>query len=400
VTVLLVVIPDRISAWIDKGEVIDRYYNPGDTFDEVHLLLINDDDPPRAALERMAGRAAVHTHHLPPPRQVVVRTLGLRPSLLRRWARRGIDLGREVRPDVVRCYGAGMNGFVGREISHALKVPLVVSLHVNPAEDLRSGPRPLRSLLAARFHEALERTVLRDADIVLPVYEPIAPYLEALGVRRYVVAYNMLNAENLVRKADYRLHEPVRVVSVGRQFTSKDPSNLVRAIAELPHVQLTLVGGGELHVALRALARELGVADRVVFESALPNDELCRRLPDFDVFAIHSQYWELSKAMLEALLTGLPLVVNRREGPPVPELSEDLCVYVDNSVAGYREALLHLIEQHEARAALGRHAAAVAWERWGPDRTEAAFAGIYRDLLAGARAGASAVDRGRRSHGR
>lgn len=398
-TVLLVVVPERITAWIQKGEVIDRYYNPGDTFDEVHLLLINDDEPPQEALQRLAGRAVVRSHHLPPPRQASVRTLGLRPALLRGWAQAGVDLARSLRPDVVRCYGAGLNGFVGCQIGRALGIPVAVSLHVNPAADLRSGPRPLRSVLAARFHTALERRVLRSADLVLPVYEPIVPYLEGLGVRRYAVAYNMLNTEHLVRKGKYALHDPVRVVSVGRQFRSKDPSNLIRAVAQLPRVQLTLVGDGSLNSALRALASELAVSDRVLFESALPNDELCRRLPAYDAFAVHSQYWELSKAMLEALLTGLPLIVNRREGPPVPELSDDLCIYVDNTVDGYREALVRLMEAHDVREALGRHASSVAWARWGPERTEAAFAAIYRDLLAGGDGRPSGAERERHTHG-
>lgn len=383
-TALLVIVPEPISAWIAKGEVIDRYYNPGDVFDDVHLLLLNDDRPSSKALERLTGRATVHLHHLPPPPHALVRTLGFRPWLLRSWAERGVEIARLVEPSLTRCYGAGLNAYLAREVRRRLGVPYLVSLHVNPAEDLRGGSPALRTRIAGPFHAALERDVLRDADLVLPVYEPIVPYLESIGVSRYQVAYNMINASNLRRKQDYGLRGPMRVLSVGRQFHAKDPSQLIRAVAELPDVHLNLVGQGERHHALRKLVADLDVQDRVTFDVALANDELCCRLPEFDVFAVHSQYWELSKAMLEALLTGLPMVVNRRAGPMIPELTDDLCVYVENSAAGYLRALQQLATDDDARRALGSRAADVSHARWGPDRTEAVFADVYRSFLHGA----------------
>lgn len=40
---LLVIISDRLSHIIKKGELIDRYYNPGDLFKHVHILMTNSD---------------------------------------------------------------------------------------------------------------------------------------------------------------------------------------------------------------------------------------------------------------------------------------------------------------------------------------------------------------------
>ena len=36
---LLVIIPDRLTNLINKGEVTERYYNPGNLFDEIHLMM-------------------------------------------------------------------------------------------------------------------------------------------------------------------------------------------------------------------------------------------------------------------------------------------------------------------------------------------------------------------------
>src|SRR3954449_9839352 len=83
---LLVIVSETVSDWMNKGEVVDRYYNPGDFFDEVHLVLTNDDHPADRPLQRMVGRARAEVHNFPLPASVFRRTLGYRPRLLRPWA--------------------------------------------------------------------------------------------------------------------------------------------------------------------------------------------------------------------------------------------------------------------------------------------------------------------------
>jgi glycosyltransferase involved in cell wall biosynthesis len=382
---VMVIIPERITEWIDKGEVIDRYYNPGSLFDHVDLVLLNDDRPDPYAVQRMVGTATVEVHNLPAGSDVFVRTFGWRPALLRRWARPVVELAARLRPDVVRCHGVHLNAFAAAEIKRRLGIPFVVSVHVNPDEDLRGRAGTMRQRVTGAASVSLERAALRAADLVLPVYRPIVPYLERMGVERYVVAYNVLNAEHITPKETYARAKRARIVSVGRQFPAKNPSNIVRAVAALPDVELDLVGAGELHDELRQLAASLGVADRVRFEATVDNDELCRRLPSYDLFAIHSEFWELSKALLEALLTGLPAIVSRRRGAAVPELEEGIVRLVEDSVHGYREAIEALLGDDVERERLGRRGRKVAEARWSPIATEQAFVDHYRTVL-GARA--------------
>ena len=109
---------------------------------------------------------------------------------------------------------------------------------------------------------------------------------------------------------------------------------------------------------------------------------MCASLPGYDVFAIRTDYFELSKSLLEALLTGLPVIVNRRPGAPVPELTDEICMLVENTADSYRTALEKLISDHALRERLGRAAFAHARDHWAPEKTEAAYVEIYRGLLA------------------
>ena len=378
---LMVIVPDYVSVFLDKGEEIDRYYNPGDVFDEVHIVLTNDDRPNMAAIKRMAGRACVYLYNLPTGRNLFLRSLGWRPLFLERWVRGALALARAIQPNLVRCHGALLNGYAAYRIKQAYGVPYLVSLHINPDEDVRGRARGLKQRLFATAQQTVGNLTLRNADLVMPVYQSIIPYLERIGVRRFEVCYNVLNPAYLCQKTDYDLHQPLRLISVGRQFKEKNPDHLIRAVSELSNVELTVVGDGDHHDYLRKVAVDCGVSDRVIFHKAIPNDELCRQLPEFDIFAVHTEYWELSKSVLESFLTGLPVVINRRRGSAVPELSEDICMMVDNTVDGYLNALTRLIDDGVHRGQLGRRAYAHAQANWSPVETERKFANIYREML-------------------
>jgi glycosyltransferase involved in cell wall biosynthesis len=323
----------------------------------------------------------VFVHNSPAPSGTFRRTLGYRPRLLRSWATRVVAIASAAKPDLVRCYGANLNAYAASEIKRQLGIPYAVSLHINPDEDVRGRATGVRNRVQLHALRAVERHALRRADLVLPVYEPIVPYLRRLGVTRYRVAYNVLNGRYLRRKSSYALHEPVRVISVGRQFAAKNPEQLIRAVGSLPNVRLTLVGDGPFHELLERTAEATRAPERFVFHRALPNNELCELLASQDVYATHSDYWELSKSVIEALLTGLPVVVNRRPGAPVPELTPEIAFLVENTPESWARALTTLIEDAETRERLGRAGAAVAWRRWAPEATEAAFVEIYRSLL-------------------
>ena len=374
----MVIVPEAISEWFEKGEVVDRYYNPGDLFDQVDIVLTNDDHPDPQLLQRAVGRAQATVHNFPLPDGAFRRTLGYRPRLLRSWAAPIVALAGRLSPDLVRCHGANVNALAASEIRRVLGVPYAVSLHINPDEDIRGRISDRRARLVANALRTVERYSLRRADVVLPVYEAIVPFLRRIGVERYEVAYNALNGEHLRAKADYALRDPVRVISVGRLFELKDPEQLIRAAERIDGVQLTVVGDGPLRPHLESIA-----GDRVVFRPAVPNDELCALLAEQDLFATPTEHWEISKSVLEALLTGLPVVLNKRIGEPVPELNGDFVRLIEaNSSGAWEAALRELIGDDAERARLGRAGYAHAQERWSPAATEGHFVAIYERLMA------------------
>jgi glycosyltransferase involved in cell wall biosynthesis len=380
---LMVFITDPLSEIIRKGELTERYYNPGDLFDEIHIWMINADRPDPALLRKMAGKAELHIRNLPISKKVFLRSMAWRPWLLENWARPAVDAARQIRPDLVRCHDNQLNGIPPLYIKKRLGIPYIVSLHTHPDAKANRVGKKWKDRLLGKTTEAVEKAVLRNADRVLPVYRSIIPYLKRLGVKEFEVAYNVINPNNLGRKSDFRLHAPVRIISVGRQLPAKNPENIIKAMRSLPEAHLTVVGDGPWHGQLEATAKLWDVESRVTFLRAVPNDELCASLPDYDICASHSEYAEISKVVLETLLTGMPLVINRRQEEPVPELDGDFVSMVPNTEEGYSEALRRLIREDPFREGLGRRAYAHARGIWSPEKTESNYVRIYQEVMGG-----------------
>lgn len=379
----MVIISDRLTDLVKKGEITPRYYNPSELFDEVHIVATNAAKVEPEQIQQTVGKAKLHLHNLPIDRRLfAVGLIGMCPPpiFLSRWTKSGVELAKEIQPDLIRCYANDFNALMAAQIKKELGIPLIVSLHNNPDTDFR-GNREIRSLrgkLYALSHYAVERPALKLADHFITVYSPIVSYLERNHVKRYSVLYNAVGY-GASPKTGYEGNKPLRFICVGRQMAHhKDPTHIIEGISELPDVELTLIGTGPLHSELRDLARKLGSENRCNFIPALPNERVLEELARADVFVFNQLYLGISKAIIEASLTGLPIIVNRPAGSN--ELEGDWLIRVDDSKDGYLEAGKRLMIQKE-RELFGRRAYAHARANWAPEQMEAKVAQIYRDVI-------------------
>ncbi len=92
----------------------------------------------------------------------------------------------------------------------------------------------------------------------------------------------------------------------------KHVDRAVRALAlarrDLPQAQLIVLGDGEERANLEKLARELGVADSVRFEGAVPQADVLRYLWAADTFLSLNDLSNVGNPLLEAMACGKPIV--------------------------------------------------------------------------------------------
>ncbi|NDV27154.1 glycosyltransferase [Desulfovibrio sp. JC010] len=374
---LLVIITDRLSHIIGKGELIDRYYNPGGVFSDVHILMTNDDRPDKAALQRTVGDAKLTLHNLPSGKGLLMKTLW-RPFLLRSWAEQAIGLARKIKPDLIRCYGNFLNGYAGARIKEEFGTPLFISLHTQPDQTRANPDVDFKTKVFYALSKAVEKYSLQRADKVSGVYGSIMDYARNKGAAAPFVAYNVINPDNIMPKKDYGCSGPLKILYVGRVIPAKNPENIIRGLQGI-NAELTVVGSGSKEQELAELVSELKLDSKVRFVPAMANDELCRTMHQYDIFAGHSQYSEFPKTVLEASLCGLPILFNSRRGTPVPEFENNIAKMVEDSPAGYRSGIEFFLSEAR-REEFGTNAARYANAHWDPAQAEKIFADIHREL--------------------
>lgn len=98
------------------------------------------------------------------------------------------------------------------------------------------------------------------------------------------------------------------VLFVGSGFERKGAFHLVKAMALLPNFQAVIVGHDKQLKKLRCLTNALNIKDRV--HIAGPQHDVKLYLQAADIFCLPSIYDSLPNALLEALCSGLPVVIS------------------------------------------------------------------------------------------
>ena len=136
-----------------------------------------------------------------------------------------------------------------------------------------------------------------------------------------------------------------------------DAAAILRRQGVRPPVHFVVVGDGELRAELDERILRAGVQDAVRLVGARPPDEIPAWLAAADVFVLPSRYEGMSIAVLEAMATGLPVVVTRVSGSSelVPDADHGRVVDPGDADA-LAGAVAGLLLDPALRRALGRRA--------------------------------------------
>lgn len=83
--------------------------------------------------------------------------------------------------------------------------------------------------------------------------------------------------------------DPIRILSVGRAVKKKGYDTLLKAFAQLPagtHWRFTHIGGGDELPGLKALAKDLAIADRITWKGSMDQRDVLTHYRESDLFAL------------------------------------------------------------------------------------------------------------------
>jgi glycosyltransferase involved in cell wall biosynthesis len=192
-----------------------------------------------------------------------------------------------------------------------LRRPVVISEN--------SSEWPRRLMTPAKLRRA--RIAFRRAALVCPVNRRLQQAIESYGIQaRFRIVPNTVDTDVFHPPASTLIHPPFRLINVAIHVEVKGLDLLLSAFASVagtrPKLTLDLIGEGPLTPALRRLAAELGVAERVRFSGTATPTEIADRLRSSDIFVLSSLSENMPLAVLEALSCGLPVAATDVGGVP------------------------------------------------------------------------------------
>lgn len=180
----------------------------------------------------------------------------------------------------------------------------------------------------------------------------------------------------------------LRVGTVGRLQPVKDQATLLRAFAAARQassdaaaaLRLLVVGGGPLEADLRALARSLGIDEACHFAGS--RADVAQALCAFDAFVLPSLNEGISNTVLEAMATGVPVLVTSVGGNvelvPDGEVGRHFVPGDAAALAGHLTRYLHDPELRRAHGAAARQRAV---SKYGLETMVSAYRSLYDRLL-------------------
>ena len=203
--------------------------------------------------------------------------------------------------------------FAGIAAKRVSGKPLVVHMHATEFD--RSGENINRRVYA------IEKAGMQAADRVIAVSE----LTRRIVIGKYgIPAEKVVTVHNAVRFGESEDAVPERAVKdkvvtfLGRITYQKGPDYFVEAAAKVlqrvPDVRFVMAGSGDLmnHVVRRVA--QLGIADRFHFTGFLKGGEVQRMFRLSDVYVMPSVSEPFGISPLEAMRSGVPVIISRQSG--------------------------------------------------------------------------------------
>jgi glycosyltransferase involved in cell wall biosynthesis len=297
---------------------------------------------------------------------------------------RDLQAFREIRsvlkklgPDLVSTHSSKA-GILGRAAGRTLGLPVVFTAHgwaFTPGIPRRE----------ASVYRWIERVAAPLATRVITVSEFDRQLALAHGVvsaQKVVTVHNGMPDIDPGLRAD-PVRSPVRLAMIARFEAQKDHPTLLRALAGLQEVawHLDLIGEGPLMADAQAMARDLGLTERVRFWGQ--RLDVAVRLAEAQVAVLITNWEGFPRSILEAMRAGLPVISSAVGGVSESVQDGDTGFLVPaGDVAALHQRLRQLLADAELRRRMGQSGRERYEREFTLAKTVEKTLAVYADVLA------------------
>lgn len=223
----------------------------------------------------------------------------------------------DFRPDII--VGHSMLCFQqSRQLAEHYRLPFVLGFHRSDVVNWKSGER-----WGQYIHGNIKQAagiVSRSPSVEKELLPLIEPYSKPLFTAVSGIHPNwIISIDEAMEKLESWKsgRRAVRLISVCALQSLKNIDINLRVLAKLPDsidYRYEIIGSGEEAEALKSLAGELGLEDRVRFHGHLSHSEVMEKLRKTDIFIMVSSPETLGLAYLEAMARGNIVIGSKGQG--------------------------------------------------------------------------------------
>jgi colanic acid/amylovoran biosynthesis glycosyltransferase len=293
------------------------------------------------------------------------------------------------RPALIHAH-FGIEGVYALPVARRLGIPLVTTFH---GFDATLSTAALMTSPAWANYPLFRSRLARQGDLFLCASGFIRERVLAMGFPAARTHVHYIGVDGGAIQPRDPAEETATILHVARLVEVKGAEYLIRAFAQVagrfPNVELAIIGDGPLKASLQALAKSLGVAERVRFLGALPHDQVLAWMRKAAMLVLPSvrtgtgRVEGLGMVLLEAAATGVPVIGSRIGGIPegIAEGETGLLAPEKNPDALARR-IGDLLDDPALRLAMGAKARAFVLDRFDIARQTELLEGFYDSVLA------------------
>ena len=194
----------------------------------------------------------------------------------------------QIKPDVLHAHSPSLNAVAALRAGKKFGIPVVYEVRAFWEDAAVDHGTAKENGLRYKLTRALETYALRNADAVTTICEGLRRDIVARGIpeARVTVIPNAVDIDkfavggvaDLALKQQLGLQGMRLIGFIGSFYAYEGLDVLLRAVpamlAKLPDLRVLLVGGGPQDAQLRQLAKDLNIADKVVFTGRVPHEQV------------------------------------------------------------------------------------------------------------------------------
>lgn len=293
----------------------------------------------------------------------------------------GLFSGKDFRPDLIHAHFAVPAGAAAFAISRLKRIPYVITVHLGDIP----GASPEKT--GAWFK--------RIYPFTLPIWKKaskmiaVSQFSRSLALQSYRVPIdvipNGIDRTKVSAKLPIAANDPVRIVFAGRFVPQKNLTQLLRTLDALRDEswECVLIGDGEERAGLNEKIRDIGLSDRIRMTGWIEPERVIEIFRTSDILFLPSKAEGLPIVGIQALATGLALVLSNAGGNTDVVLpGRNGYVFDPEDTSGFAGAIRELIAE-PAKLRAFKAASYELSESFDIETVTDAYENAFREVLRG-----------------